>query len=288
MATITDETGNVIDVATLPDEPLVLDEPVQEEPAADEAPNLEITDTVAFTFEGDEPAEEDSGNTVIRSLREKTREQARLIKELQDKVKPEPNQIGPKPTLESCGYDEDEKDRQLIEWHERKSKAEREAEAKAEAARKAQETWADRVTTFETKAKELVPNFADIAASVGDHFGDDEQGNIAKAILIYADDPRLVAALNASPAALAKLVAMKNDPTALAIAIGELKGKIKAMPRASAPPPEKITRGGAPTNNATDKELERLEKEAERTRDLSAVFSYKRKMRQIAADQHGL
>ena len=266
MATITDETGNVIDVATLPDEPLVIEpEAVEEapaetldEPKAPEAPAEEV----AFVFDGDDVGESDDGNTVIRTLREKTREQARLIKELQEKVKPEPDQIGPKPTLESCGYDEDIFAQAVVEWNGKKSEAERAEQAKAESARKAQETWANRVTTFEAKAKQMVPNFNDIAASVADHFGDDEQGNIAKAILIYADDPRLVSALNASPAALAKLVALKNDPTALAIAVGELKGKIKAMPKGSAPPPEKVSRGGAPTNNTSDKELERLEREA--------------------------
>jgi len=295
MATITDDTGQVIDVAALPDEPLVIDD-IALDDVADDAPEAEApaepTGDVAFMFDGEEPGDVDLPENApnwAKALRERQRDDARRARELERENRelkaklPSPaNEIGPKPTLESCGYDEDEKDRQLIEWHERKSKADRDAEAKAEAARKAQEAWADRVTTFESKGKEQVQGFADKVAAVADHFGGDEQGNIAKAILIYANDPRLVDALNASPATLAKLVALKNDPTALAIAVGELKGKIKAMPRASVPPPEKVSRGGAPNNNATDKELERLEREADRTGDRSAVIKYRRDQRNAA------
>lgn len=269
-------------------EDLTLDTPEVDEPQPD-APAAEVEqpedEPIGFTFEGEEGAEEPQpdDSPVIRTLREKTREQARRIKELEAKTKPAEESAGPEPTLESCGYDEDAFKQAFKDWTAKQGEAERRAREAEEAQRKRQEEWANRVATFETKAKEVVPNFTTVAQTVADHFGDDEAGNYAKAILIYADDPRLIAALNASPTKLAELVAMKNDPTALAIAVGELKGKIKPMARRQPPAPESITKGSAPVAASVDKELERLEKEADRSGDRSAVIAYRRKLRQNAA-----
>ena len=254
-------------------------------------------ETPAFLFEGDEGADagdldiESADDTpLIKRMRERLRQEAREKREakqeaerLKKLVPQQTSERGPKPTLESCGWDEDAFERAVLEWNGKKSEETRRTEAAREAALKAQEAWSNRVTNFQAKAKEILPNFDSVAQEVADHFGDDDAGNTAKAILIYADDPRLIAALKNSPAKLAELVALKNDPTALAIAVGELKGKIKTMPRRAAPPPETVSKGGAPSNNTTDKELERLEREADRTGDRSAVIRYKRSLREKAA-----
>ena len=269
-------------------EDLTLDTPEVDEPQPDAAEVEQPEDEpVGFTFEGEEGAEEPEADDspVIRKLRERVREYARENKELKSKIAPsaQDDQIGPEPTLESCGYDEDAFKQAFKDWTAKQGEAERRAREAEEAQRKRQEEWANRVATFETKANEIVPNFTTVAQTVADHFGEDEAGNYAKAILIYADDPRLIAALNASPTKLAELVAMKNDPTALAIAVGELKGKIKPMARRQPPAPESITKGSAPVAASVDKELERLEKEADRSGDRSAVIAYRRKLRQNAA-----
>lgn len=252
-------------------------------------------EAAAFTFDGedatgdDDALPEDAPNWA-KSLRERNRELARDARareqenrELKAQIAPKPVELGPKPTLETCGYDEEQFEQELTAWHGKKTDADRKAEATQADVRQKQEAWTSRVTNFEKKAAELVPNFDEVALSVADHFGNDEAGNVAKAILIYADDPRLIAALNSSPAKLAELVALKSDPTALAIAVGELKGKIRTMPRRQAPPPEAISKGGAPVAASVDKELARLEKDAERTRDRSEVIAYKRKLREAAA-----
>lgn len=277
------------------DTPALTDDAALAEPALDSAPAGDDAqadpahggedDAVAFTFEGEEGAGEDRPDDspplreVRNRLRQEQREKAELRRELEALKAPKEAGPGPKPTLESCGYDEEEFEKQVLAWGAKKSEADREAEAAQAKQREQQEAWANRVITFEKKATELVPNFRETAQSVADHFGNDDAGNVAKAILIYADDPRLIAALNSSPAKLAELVALKNDPTALAIAVGELKGKIRTMPRRSAPAPEAITKGGAPTAASTDKELERLVKEADRTGDRSAVIAYRRNQR---------
>ena len=204
-------------------------------------------------------------------------------RELKAAQQPKGDQIGPKPTLESCGWEEEAFERAVIEWNGKKSESQRKAdEAKAQA-EQAQQAWAERQAKFAEKATAVVPNFDEVRDEVFDRFGSDSTGEIAKAILIYAEDPRLIAALKNSPPTMEKLLALKNDPTALAIAVGELKGKIKTMQRRAAPAPETVTRGGAPAAKTSDKELERLEKEADRTGDRTKVIEYRRKLKAQAA-----
>lgn len=255
----------------------------------------EAAEAPAFVFEGEEGADapdelpEDAPNWA-KALRERNRETARKLKErdrelqeLRAAQQPKGDQLGPKPTLESCGYDEDAFERAVVDWNGKKSEAQRKADEQQAAADRAKQEWADRQAKFAEKAAAALPNFDEVRDEVFDAFGADSQGEFAKAALIYADDPRLIAALKNSPAKLAELVALKGDAMAFAIAIGELKGKVKTMPRRAAPPPETVTRGGAPVANSVDKELERLEREADRTGNRTAVIAYRRKMKERAA-----
>lgn len=281
------------DPAPVEDEVAIDDvaQPENGEPQAEAEVNepAEEPEVPVFGFDGDEaadPAEDQpQDGSVIRELRAKLREEQRRRHELEEATKPKAEEsLGPKPSLESCGYDEDEFEQKLTAWHGKKREIEGCAEQAAAETRKAQEAWANRVRNFEEKATELkIPNFVDLAASVADHFGDDVHGNNAKAVLVYANDPRLVAALHSNPAKLAELVALKNDPIEFALAVGELKGKIRPMPRRSPPAPESVAKGGAPVSAPSDKELERLEREADRSNDRSAVIAYKRKMREQQA-----
>lgn len=259
-----------------------LDTPEDQQAAPVEEAENEA-EPVAFTFDGEsEDEDQPDDSAVIRALRERTREQARRLKELESKLPAAADdQLGPEPTLESCGYDEAEFARQ----HRAFLKAEAAAEAKKTEAERAQreqqEAWAKEVTDFEAKAAELrIPNFIEATQEVGDHFGDDINGQYAKVLLVKANDPRMVAALKASPAKLAELVQMKNDPARLAIALGELKGKIRAMPRRAAPAPETLPRGSAPrAPESEDKVLAKLEEEAVRTGSRTKVIAYKKQLR---------
>lgn len=233
----------------------------------------------AFRFVDDEPTEDELAAQEtpewVHNLRNENRE---LKRQLRESEKPhQPQDAGPEPTLEDCGWDEDEFKAKWREWNAKATEQQRRADEVKREQQAQQEAWAKQVIAFEDKAKELrIPNFNDAVAEVSDHFGDDQAGNIAKAIIVKAGDPRLVAALRSSPAKMQQLVALKNDPTAFAIAIGELKGKIKTMPSRQAPPPENVQRGNSPTMDVGDKHLAALEKKAEQTGNWSEVFAYRR------------
>ena len=64
-----------------------------------------------------------------------------------------------------------------------------------------------------------------------------------------------------------------------AMMIGELRGKL-TMERRKLPQPDRAITGTAPNGGGSaDKELARLEKEAERTGDRTKLIAYRRKLR---------
>jgi hypothetical protein len=291
MASRPEETPEEVPDA-LNEEPVAAPEeestPEGEEPVAAPADGADAgtDDGPAFGFEGEITEDRPDDSRVIREMRARMRDKDRENHELRQQlggVKPA-DEIGPKPSLESCGYDEEQHERELLDWGARRSAVEAKAQAEAETQRKSQEAWASRVAAFDEKARAVMPNYAEQAQALVERFGDDANGAAARAAIVFADDPRLIAALNNSPAKLEELLALKDQPLALAVRIGELKGKIATMPKRSTPGPETIARGGAPSPGGIDARLEKLEKEADRTGDRSAVIAYKREKREAAAN----
>ena len=86
-------------------------------------------------------------------------------------------------------------------------------------------------------------------------------------------------ALGKHPAKLAEISKI-TDPIELAAAIARLEGKLTVTKRNGPPEPERIARGSASVDaSATDKTLERLEKEAERTGNSSKLVAYRAQMK---------
>lgn len=247
-----------------------------------EQQEAEASDDGFLTFDEGDDAERPEDSSTMRELRAKLREEQRRRHELEKQIAPKDDDIGPKPTLESCGYDEGLFEQELDAWKDKNGAKARKAEDARKAQEAQQQEWAGHVQTFDAKVKELkIPDFEDAVAEVLGHFGEGIGADTLKHAIVKSQDPRMVVALKNSPAALARLVALKNDPIGLAMAIGELKGKARVA-RRNAPPPENLARGSAPKAAAGDKELERLEKEADRTGDRSKVIAYRREQRRKA------
>ena len=269
-------------------ETLVVDTPEPEQ----EAPEVAEEEAPLYTFGDDAPEGDDERDPAfVKALRQKARDDAREKKRLADelaelkaKLNPQDAGAGEYPQLADYGYDEDQHAAAVKTWSAKVAADEAKQLAAQQEATKRQQQWAETVNGFEAKAKELaIPNFTETVETISDAFGDDTNGQQAKALFVMADDPRLLPALKASPSELARLVGLKNDPARLAIAIGELKGKIRAMPRKASPAVDEPLRGNAAPMEASDKALARLEAEAERTGDRSKVIAYKREQRQKAA-----
>ena len=88
----------------------------------------------------------------------------------------------------------------------------------------------------------------------------------------------VVHALGKHPAKLAEISKI-TDPIKLAVAVSKLEGKLSVTKRGGPPEPERIARGGAPVAQGKDKELERLEKEADRTGDRTKLIAYRQKLK---------
>lgn len=225
-------------------------------------------------FEGEEAAPASEGeNSVIREFRKREREKDRRIAELERQVAPKKVEVGEKPSLESCEYDEERYEANLTAWHQRKADAERLEQEQAEREKTDKEAWDKRILAFETgKSRLNVSDFEDAEAEVQAALPKETLALILRNETISAE---LVLALSRSPATLATL--SKLDLPDAAMMIGELRSKLKVTKR-KLPDPDRPLRGNAAPVSA-DKELARLEKEAERTGDRTAVIRYKRQHR---------
>lgn len=269
------------DVLELDEELEVETETEGEKPEQDDEvdpPKDDDDEETVIGFEGEQevaPASESDDNSVIRELRKANREQAKRLAELEQAAKPKPVEVGEKPTLESCDYDEERFEAELTDWHQRKarSEAQKAAAAKADEARQAE--WADKVQTYDaTKASLGVANYDEAEATVFDSLPQQ-----TRALLFRKPEktPALVVALSKSPAKLEEL--SKLELADAAIRIGELYAEVKVEKRRKAKAqPDRGIQGK--TSAGADKTLERLEREAAKTGDRTEVIRYKRQQRQ--------
>ncbi len=226
-------------------------------------------DDIGFGDEGAAPAQESS---VIRDLRKANRELAKKISQYERGNRPQAIDPGPKPTLESCGYDEEAFETALDDWKTRKAEAERieqEAEQQAEAERK---TWEGIRAAYEADKGSLkVANYADAEDEVFSALSEQHQALLMKS----GKGAQLVVALHRNPDRLEEL--SKLNLADAAMMIGELRGKLQVKPRSTITPERRVS-GNAGFAGGTDKKLARLEKEAERTGDRTELIRYRKQL----------
>ena len=228
-------------------------------------------------FDGEEaaPASE-SENSVIRELRGRIREQAKRLAELERGSAPEEVEVGPEPTLEGADYDEDRFKADWQAWTQRKAQAERQQSEKQQRVEAEKEAFNKRVQAFEAgKAKLGVADFDDAETTVAGVLP-----NETMAIILHSEkSAELVYALSRAPGKLDEL--SKLNPLKAAMMVGKLEDKVQTRTTRKPPNPDRPVRGNA-APAAADKTLARLEKEAERTGDRTAVIRYKRELRSKA------
>jgi len=247
-----------------------------DEGEGDEAPEPD-SDEGEETFIGFEGEDEDeaapaseSESSVIREMRRAMREKDRQIAELQRGNAPKPVELGPKPTLESCDYDEERFEAELTGWHTQKAKVDaQQAEAEA-AAERQREEWRQRAKAYEAdKAALGVAGYDEAETEVFSTLAPDVQ-----ALILRTDKPAaLVYALHRSPGKLEHL--SKLNLADAALQIGEWKAGLKVTKR-KAPEPDRPVMGKATAS--ADKTLERLEREAAKTGDRTALIRYRKQM----------
>lgn len=224
------------------------------------------------------PASGDGDTPLIKHLRETARRLAKENAELrkggvqsQQAIDP-----GPEPTLEGCDYDEDKFRNETKAWLRRCDEAEKQKSEGVRQQEQAEEAWQQRLQAYDGARKQLP--FAD-AETAGDTVEAVIGLDRRKALIRVADKPaELEYALSKNPQRL-EAISKISDPVELIKAFVRMEGDLRVSTKKKAPAPEKIARGNASVSaKAADKELERLEKQAERTGDRTALIAYKRKL----------
>jgi hypothetical protein len=227
---------------------------------------------------GDEaaPASEEAPEWV-RDLRKRNRELERENAEYRKAQQSKVPQAGPEPTLESCGWDEDEFKSKWREWNAAKVAEERAVAEAQKAQQQEAEKFANRVRAYGAQKDSLgVKDFDQAEAEVLSALSD-----VQKRVLIHGakNKAALVLALGRSPEKLREL-ASNTDLIDFAFEAGRLEKEIKMERRKVTTQPDSEVRGSASVGGNTDKELERLEAEAVRTGNRSKVIAYKRKLKE--------
>lgn len=223
----------------------------------------------------------------LKDLRKREREQAKRIREFeqaeaarQTAAAPAAPAVGEKPTPEQFDFDSEAYGEALIAWNERKRAADTQAAAAQAEQEAAQAAWNERVTSYNNaKASLKVDDFDGAEHVVRETMSPVQQS----VILNGADKPELlVYALGRNPAKAKELAAIK-DPVKFAFAVAKLESQLKVAPRKAPPAPERQVRGTAGGATSVDNQLARLQAQADKTGDRSAVAAYMRKQKQAAA-----
>ena len=192
---------------------------------------------------------------------------------------PKPVDPGPKPTLEGCDYDGEKFEQELDAWKDRKRQAEQTTTQAQEAQQAEAERFRQRLQVYgEGKQTLKVKDFDVAETAVTASLSVIQQ---AVALKAASEPARLIYALGRHPAKLAEISKI-SDPIEFAVAAAKLEGQLKMTTR-KLPEPDSPVRGAGQFTPQTDKALEKLEAEAQRTGDRTKVVKYKRDLAARAA-----
>ncbi len=274
------------------DEELLLETPIEDD--GEEQGAEDEGDAPAESGEDTQPASDDDdieyvigevaessgrgeNSDLVKHLRQVTKEQARKLAELERQLpKAPPTEVGPEPQFDDYWDDPDKFKTDLLAWNERKRQAADEGKQQQQAQQRAEEEGKAVVQAYEGQKAALArPDYEDAEVAV---FG--KLGAEKVALLLQGSDnaAQVIHALHRFPDRLKALSEIAN-PAKFAFAAAKLEGQLKVMPKRKAPPPEEIARGNAAPGGG-DRELARLEKEADKTGDRSALVAYRRKLRE--------
>jgi DNA repair exonuclease SbcCD ATPase subunit len=249
-------------------------------------------DLVVSIGEGDSPTLEEDDPSLpghlrgeIKKRNEKLREKDEALNELRRELAslrgttgaqevPAP---GPKPSPDDF-LDVAEYAAASEAWQEKNTAYQSAIASKREAEEKQTQEWQKTLDTHKEKAAEIkakVKNYDEAEAMVQSALDKLQFGAI---VHCGTNSALLMAALGSNPAELERMAAIK-DPSKFIFELGKMETKVKTGKRRATTTPEKRVTGTAPLSSGTDKVLEKLEKEADKTGDRTKVVAYKRELK---------
>lgn len=236
-----------------------------------------VEEDVITLGEEDEPPEEDS--SVIKGFRTRHKAQKKEIAELREKLETttaKPVEIGPKPTLEKCDFNNAEYENQINIWHEKKNEASRQKEKSEAEIKQRNDDWQKKLDVHGEKASALkVQDYEDKEDIVREMFDETQQGLIIdgatnSAVVVYA--------LGKYPETAKVLAAIKN-PVKFVAEMSRLEAKMNVSKRTPGTIPETKVKDSGGDLPAGESELDKLREEAAVSKDFSKVVAYKEKLR---------
>ncbi|RYH95950.1 phage capsid protein [Citrobacter werkmanii] len=210
---------------------------------------------IQLTEEDDDHVDGQPAPQWVKDLRKNNREKDKELRELRRQLEQvqsrsaeqQPQQqsdvIPPKPTLESCDYDEAAFEQAVTDWHEKKSRVE---QSKQEQQRQQQESikkFQQRLEKHQDRATKLpVKDYRETEEIVRR-----ELPVIQQEILIHAADEgsELIAYALGKNQQLRQRVAAETDPIRAAFLLGQISKQVSLAPKAKkAIKPEPEVRGG--------------------------------------------
>lgn len=255
-------------------------ETTEDDLAEDEDPEASDVFVVSFGDEAETDETPEADSSVLRIVRQTAREEKRKRKELEKKLEEltaqKPVELGSKPTLRDCDYDDAKFEAELIAYNERKA-----ANAQREAAEKAkqdaiQKEFDEKFKSYKAGSVELGrDDFQETEAVVTDILSITQQSVLVQ----VADNPaQLVYALGKYPNKAEELAKITN-PVQLAAAIARMEARMSVPSKKSKPAPERRMASGSAIPVSGAKKLEQLKAAADKSGDFTEYFAAKRKMK---------
>ncbi len=225
---------------------------------------------------GEQPIAAEDEPEGLRNLRQAYRESEKRRKELEARLAPQQEEIGEKPQFDDYFDKPDEFEKDLLAWNDRQRAATERQTAQQQAAAKQQERWQAQYRDFEASYADLrVPGKDAALAMLEDEFPGEQKAFLIKAAGKNA--PALVNALYGNEAKRKELKALADDGSyaefIAAAAIMATEIKVTRKPAVGA----ETNHSAAGTSGGTgrgDQRRARLEAEAEKTGDYSALVRY--------------
>lgn len=227
----------------------------EQEEAQPEEYSLRVGDEeIPLTGEDEDHVDGKPAPQWVKDLRRNNREKEKELRELRRQLEqiqtkpaeaqqPQSDVIPPKPTLESCEYDEAAFDQALTEWHEKKGRAEQQKQQQQRQQQEYQQRFQQRIEAHKQRAAKLpVKDYQEMEEIVRAEVPD-----LHKEILIHCADEgsELIAYGLGKSQQLRQRVAAETDPIRAAFLLGQISKQVSLAPKPKkAIKPEPEVRGG--------------------------------------------
>lgn len=260
MAFPDDDAGEIPDIEELDD---------TGEIAGDDEQVVEAEEELTFGDDEDDDTAPDLPKKLRNEIKERDRALALANKRIAELDKPAaPVDVGPRPTREEFDWDDEAYDAAVDAWNERKVTAQTQAsqpnDSEAEARQDVDRMHVSIASLSQPDAKDVVAGAVEVLSPA-------DQFIIAR---VVKEPGKLIYALGKNPARLKTLMEI-TDPVKKIAEITRMEMQMTTRTR-TAPQPEHIRTGDARPGSGADKQLAKLEAEADKTGDRTALIRYRK------------